>query len=351
MASVYPKGDILYISWYDPATGKSKNKSLKMKSTKANRSKAEAFALEFQKAIDAEMEKLNRLGIKRVTLKEATVHFLKVNQNKDKTTVKGYEYFFNLLSSSISLDTPCIEFTKLAVEDWLLEMKKLNKSQNTLFSYQKILKKFLRFLFEYNYQAPFRINSDILLKQELKPVKVFETDDLQKIVNNLKFKSSNFRTFIYAFLYTGLRPTDLINLQVEDIDLKAGTMQYFEQKLKVFQIVPIHKELVPILKCRIDEVKKGKLFEYTEDKAISKAFLRYRKEIGIADKAYTLRTFRKTFISIAINTGMDVASVSKLVGHKKIDTTVRYYTLMSTKKKSEELNKFELPIDPTESRE
>jgi len=344
MASVYKKGNIIYMSWYDPITGTGKNRSLKMAYNPKNLKKAEEFAEAFQETIDVEIEKLKQVGVKFITLREAFDHFLRNNIKKDKNTISGYKIFFNLFTEKFPEDSAVAELNKIKVEAWLTSLNALEKAQNTLFGYQKVLKKFMRFLFEYNYLIPFELNSDILFKPEIKPIITFDEEDLKAILKNIDSKNSNFRTFIYAFLYTGLRPTDLLQLKVEDINLQKGTMQYYEQKIKDYNIVPIHPTLLPILQQRMEEVKSGKIFGYTEDKNIGKAFQRFLKDLGLKDKGYNLRTFRKTFISIAHDKDIDIATISKLVGHKKIDTTMRYYTKISLSKKGDELKKFELPV-------
>lgn len=353
MASIYKKGNKIYMSWYDPITGNAKNKSLKMTYNKDNLKKAEDFGKAFQEELDKEIEKLKQVGVKFITLQSAFNHFLRNNVKKDKNTISGYKIFFNLFTSKFPADSAVAELNKIKVESWMTDLHSLDRAQNTLFGYQKILKKFLKFLFEYNYLIPFQINSDLLFKQELKPIITFDEEDIKTILKSLATKNSNFRTFIYAFFYSGLRPTDLLQLKVEDINVVKGTMQYYEQKIKDYNIVPIHPTLLPILQKRMDEVKSGRLFSYAEDKNIGKAFQRFLEDLGLDTKGYNLRTFRKTFISIAHDKDIDIATVSKLVGHKKIDTTMKYYTKISLSKKGEELKKFELPEpdkDENESR-
>lgn len=53
-----------------------------------------------------------------------------------------------------------------------------------------------------------------------------------------------------------------------------------------------------------------------------------------------MRTFRKTFITNA-SAQMDLATVSKLVGHQQINTTAKYYTKVDQQRQKIQLDKLE----------
>jgi len=206
-----------------------------------------------------------------------------------------------------------------------------------------VLKKFLSFLAEYNYLPLFKLNKDVLIQSEVKEIIVFSEKDIIEIMKGLKEKNSNFSTTIQLLVYTGLRPSDLLSLSAKDIDLNNQVFQYYSPKSKEYFQIPIHEELIPILRVRIDEIKDGQILEYEDSKAIGKAFRRYMKDLEIADKKYNLRTFRKSFVSFAHSSGLDLATVSGLVGHKKISTTQKFYNKLNITKQSSELKKLKFP--------
>ena len=90
------------------------------------------------------------------------------------------------------------------------------------------------------------------------------------------------------------------------------------------------------------EVKEGKLLDYENINNIGKAFRRYLDQQDLTGQGYNLRTFRKTFISLAHQSGMDLATVSKLVGHKQITTTQKHYNQLTLAKQTKELSKLDL---------
>jgi len=142
--------------------------------------------------------------------------------------------------------------------------------------------------------------------------------------------------------HTGLRPSDLLNWEVKDINLENKTVQYYEQKIKDYWIIPIHDNLIEVLRKRIETVKEGRIFEYENIGNMGRAYRRYLESLELKGKGYTMRTFRKSFISLAHELGIDLATVSKLVGHKQITTTQKYYSKIGLGKQSAELNKYSL---------
>lgn len=343
MASIYVKGNKIYVSWYDQIEIKRKNKSTGLTNSRENMKKAKIFANEFQRALDQKSLSFKTLGIKKNTIGASIDHFLKINGDKHPNTIKGYEHFFAKFKLRFPREENCTSITKLSCEDWLTSFRKSKYQPNTLFGISKILKKYLRFLFEYNYVPMFILNKDVTFKPEVKEIITFATEDITKILTGLKDKNSNFRTTVYLLLYTGLRPSDIYNLQVENIDMESQTLQYYSPKTKSHFTIPFHPDIIPILKTRISEATTGRLLNYESVKNMGKAFSRYLEDLDITAKPYNLRTFRKTFITTAHECGLDLATVAKLAGHFKITTTEKYYNRLSLKKKSAELVKIVFP--------
>ncbi len=344
MASVYKKGKKIYISWFDPIENKPKNKSFGLDYNKENLKVAYKFAKELQNNLEEMKEKFNRLNLVKDSLGNAIDHFYRNNSNKQPKTIEEYEWFFEKFYKRFSKLNSCTEITKLSCEDWLTSLRSTAYQPNTLHKLSKVLKKFLRFLFEYNYIPMFLLNKDVTFKMEVKPIITFTDPDLQILLNGLKNKNSNFRTTVYLLLYTGLRPSDICELPVKDIDLVKNVISYYAPKTQEYFKVPIHPDLVLILSNRISEAKEGKILEYKTIGNMGKAFRRYLEELKLTENGYNLRTFRKTFISFAHANGMDLATVSKLAGHKKITTTEKYYNKLSLEKQSQELLKLKFPV-------
>ncbi|MBK8944090.1 MAG: site-specific integrase [Ignavibacteriae bacterium] len=343
MASIYKKDNKIYISWYDTFESKPKSKALGLKYNSENLKIAERLKKAFELELQNKINKLNQIGIVKDKLSIAIEHFYRNNSNKAPGTIDEYDWFFEKLNKKFNKDESCLQLTKLSCEAWLTSFRTSNYQQNTLFKISKVLKKFLNFLFEYNYVPMFKLNKDVTFKRAVKPIIVFSSEDLKKLIDGLKTKNSNFRTTFNLLIYTGLRPSDIYELKVSDINFTDNILSYYSPKTNEHFMVPMHPNLIPILKERISEVKEGKILEYESINNIGKAYRRYLTKQKLQNKGYTLRTFRKTFITLAHASGMDLATVSKLAGHKQINTTQKYYNQLNLTKQALELNKLEFP--------
>jgi len=302
---------------------------------------AKQMAKQLQDLLDEQKVELRSLGIEKVTIQGAFDHFKQINSDKHPKTLYEYDWFYERFSETFQTEDPCTVINKRSTEAWLSTTRLLPYSKNTLHSYCKVLRKFLGFLFEYSYTPVFKINKDVILRPEVKAIITFSDDDIKTFFESLGTKNNNFQTTMYLLFYTGLRPSDIYNISVADIDFERSIFQYYSEKSKEHFIVPIHDELIPILKSRCEEIVEGGLLNYKKISNIGKAFRRYIDEdkIKLTGKGYNLRTFRKTFISLAHDGGMDLATVSKLVGHRQITTTAKFYHKLNISKQTTELNK------------
>lgn len=336
---IYSNEGLWYIRYKDPVSGKWKAKSTGLKATTDNLPAAEKIRDKFI----SDLEELLELDYTEGSIQDAINVFKSKNSNKSKSTIDSYDYFYGFLQQKFNVKNSCLVITKKSAEDFFLYINKLDGySQNTKFGIVKNFSKFLKFLFEYNYiPKPFVINSDVKTRMPKGDPKIFSDSDRKKILNSLtkKKKNNNFKLMVNMLMFTGLRPSDIIDITVDQVDLKKMQIKFHSAKVDRWYYRPILPILKPILRQRIKEVKSGRLFDYAEVKNMGKAFCRYLEDIKLDHKEYDLRTFRKDFISRCQEAGMSISAASTLVGHSKISTTMEYYTTLSPEYLRKELNK------------
>ncbi len=340
MASVYKKGNKIYISWFDWSTNKTKNKSTQLEYNSKNMRTAKALSDKLQTELDEKKKEYSKNAlVKKSTIKSAFEHFLRNNNQKHDKTKEEYQRFYKLFIKTYDEDQPCVTIDKINIEAWINNLKGLPFAQNTIYGYFKQCNHFLNFLFEYNYVPTFKINHEVKTKPEVKEIITFSDEDLMLILRSLDGKSTNFKTMVYLAYYTGLRSSDILTITVDRINIEQRTLSYYSPKTKKYFTVKFHKDLVPILEARKKEVTDGKLLSYIDHTNMAQAFRRYLTELGLNNIGYSMRTFRKTFITNASQT-MDLASVAKLVGHSQITTTAKYYTKVDLERQEKEIDKF-----------
>ena len=371
MASWYERKNSPYIwlKWFDPQQGiyirESTNTYFRpskmgatpcIRGTKDGIKTAKQICDEIESTIKYNIAMSHFPAIKSsLPIGNAFVMFKNINRNKNKSTIRNYMLFFEVFKKTFNEKDPVSSINKQLADLWLSSVQSMRThsgkifSQNYVYGFQKNLKKFLGFLFENEYLKPFKISKDVQVNIELVRKIIFSADHINKIFDNLGKTNSNFKVCIYLLTYTGLRPTDILSINAEDIDLKSKIFQYYSPKLKKHITVPIHPKLLPALKERLSVIRKGKIIEYSTHNALAHAFNKYLQLLKIDGFGYTPRTFRKSFDTWAYGLGMDTTANSRLVGHS-ITTAEKHYREVYMNSLRIELNKFELPSKKQQKR-
>lgn len=164
----------------------------------------------------------------------------------------------------------------------------------------------------------------------------------QAIINSNKPKMKG----ILLCLYTGLRIGELLALEWTDIDLIKGelsvTKTCFDGKDKngVFcritntpktdtsvRVIPIPKQLIPMLKDMKKTAKSKYVISDSEKvlavRSYQRSFERLLKKLGIPHKRF--HSLRHTFATRALEVGVDVKTLSEILGHKNANVTLQRY--------------------------
>lgn len=131
---------------------------------------------------------------------------------------------------------------------------------------------------------------------------------------------------------TGLRHCDIQNLKWKNIESSNGkyTLNFRQQKTKGVEYMPISEQAYQL--CGTPDLPEKYVFEDLEDAAwISKPLEKWIKDAGI-QKKITFHCFRHTYATLQLANGTDIYTVSKMLGHKKIETTQIYTKVVDTKK-------------------
>jgi integrase len=336
---LYKKNGYWYIRYKDPKAKAWKGISTGLRDLEKNYNEAKAYKDEFL----SKLKEIERIDVREGSIEDAFTRMKELNSNKSESTRSTYEYFFGYLKQYLDVSQSCMFLNKLNSEGFLSWLSKFDGlEQNTKFGIQKNFIKFINFLFEYEYIPKiFRINKDVRVKSVVKEPIIFSDEDRKKIIGELvtQEKNENFQLMIYFLMYSGLRPSDIINVTVEQIDLPKMEIRFYSSKTSNWYVRPIHDNIKCILENRIKEKKSGRLYDYSEVKNMGKAFRRYLEAIGLDGKDYDLRTFRKDFISRSQEAGVPINVTASLVGHSNIKTTMTYYTKLSSKHLKKELKK------------
>ena len=181
-------------------------------------------------------------------------------------------------------------------------------------------------------------------KKHLQLPKVISEEKIIKgllLINNLKH-----RTLLLLAYSGGLRVSEVVSLQVKDID--SDRMQIFisRAKGKKDRIVPLSKSILELLRKYYKIYKpclwlfegqsKGMPYSVRSAQIIFKnAFLK----LGLQKKC-SFHSLRHSFATHLLENGIDLRYIQELLGHNDIKTTLKY-----THVSKNALNLLESPLD------
>ncbi len=131
------------------------------------------------------------------------------------------------------------------------------------------------------------------------------------------------RSFLFSCL-CGLRLGDCRRLAQDNV--KNGVLEIVSEKTQSLLQIPLHQDAIKLLGTNY------KVFNLPKNVTLGKVIRNWVKLAGI-DKHVTYHVSRHTFASFALANNVSIFTVSKLMGHSKIQTTQIYSNLLDSSRK------------------
>jgi integrase/recombinase XerD len=157
---------------------------------------------------------------------------------------------------------------------------------------------------------------------------VLSKEEVKRLILIPKYQKH--RLIIGTIYDGGLRISELINLQIKDVDFDRKTIHIRQSKYKKDRYVPISTMLIRGLKGYIDDSNpQNYLFNgRIKGSPISEAAVRHLlgqgiKRVGIKKKV-CVHTLRHSYATHLLEDGLDIVTLKNQMGHVKVQTTMIY---------------------------
>ena len=235
------------------------------------------------------------------------------------------------------------------------QLATLEVSDSTRQSVLAAVKQTLRYV-EKEYGYPMPAITGCVLQKKASAIEIMNRTEQARLIQFLHNDMNISKAGIYLCLFTGLRLGEICSLKWDDIDQERGllrvnrTVQRIESKegpaktvlletppKSVFskREIPISDTLLSLLTAFRQEGQEYVLQKNKpmEPRTYQNHFKKYLE--GINAPNYNFHILRHTFATNCIDSGMDIKSLSEILGHSNVQITLNRYVnpSMDTKRK------------------
>jgi integrase/recombinase XerD len=250
-----------------------------------------------------------------------------LNQDKSIGTVKTYIEVIRKFKHW--LETKGYSFKELEEEHIQLYINYLeeDKSPSTVEKHYAALNMYAKYLNNPNLMVNIVRHRTKPNNQKFNPPKTLDLAEESSFLSEV-IKDGNLRntSMIYLLLHTGIRVSELCNLNISDITMNVDhtTLSIKNNLGEIDRIIPLSQEakkhLFNYMDSLTDQYMMRMLYTSHLNNRITPRAIQYiLKKYGV-----TPHKLRHTFCQRLINSGVDIRTVSKLAGHKDLNITKRY---------------------------
>jgi len=272
------------------------------------------------------------------------VRYMEIEKNYSAHTILNYKLDLQGFNKFIA-GTDLEKIDYLNLRKYLAVLKEKNFSNRTVGRKLSSLRSFFRFL---NREGYIKTNPILMLsspKLEKHLPSFMTEEEVYKLIESAFGKTDKDllglrdRAILEVFYSSGLRISELVGLNLDDIDFISGILK-IRGKGKKERIVPIGETALTTIKKYLDKRKKqvDAVFLNNNSRRITtrgvrNIVIKYLHAAGIKP-GVSAHTFRHSFATHLLNRGADLRTVQELLGHANLSTTQIYTHLTTDKIKS-----------------
>jgi len=243
-------------------------------------------------------------------------------------------YGFLSADSSASLE----KASQSTIVAYLMYLRKQGKATATIARRLAALKAFYQFLVKENYVSEDPTDDLSSPKLERKLPKVLTIEEVERLLSQPDVSTAagkRDKAMLELLYATGIRVSELVNLDLGDVDLTEGFVRCMGKGSKE-RVVPMGEIAVGALKTYL-ETARPKMVADQHEKAVFvnhhgkrltrqgfwKIVKKYAAQAQIR-KEITPHTLRHSFATHLLENGADIRAVQEMLGHADISTTQIY---------------------------
>ncbi len=266
------------------------------------------------------------------------LEFIKTNKKLSKNTLESYQR--DIIQYREHVEKNNINYLKVNNEDilnYLKYLKELNKKPSTISRHLASIRLFYQYLLKNKKIKEDPTKGIQSPKIEKKAPSILSSQEVSLLLeqpNGEDLKSIRDKAMLEIAYATGMRVTEIISLNVEDIDLNASSVTCKNANKQ--RIIPLGKMSLNALKEYMstarpnlikDENEKALFVNINGRRLTRQGFwkiIKYYKEQAHITKEITPHILRHSFATHLLQNGADLKSIQTMLGHSDISSTQIY---------------------------
>ena len=275
------------------------------------------------------------------------INSLTVNKKSSENTLSAYRRDLENFFDYISLNN--IDYTRITPNDVLLYkdfLTKSGKSASTVSRFMSSLRSFYKFLVS---SSMCDVNPAVKVKNEKSEKKYFEVlteaeiDTLLSQPDHDTYKGKRDKAILEILYATGLKVSELINLNVSDVNIKMGCVKCQALNPEKSRMILLYPKAIKAVSDYLEysrvyfvsDSSENSLFVNTNGERMTRQGLwklikLYAEQAGI-NKSITPHTLRHSFATHLLENGADINDIKDILGHADISSTNVYSEFIKSK--------------------
>lgn len=264
---------------------------------------------------------------------EKFLRFLEVERGASLHTLRAYREDLEIFFRNVKSEIKAIDLSD--IRGFVASQINEGHRKTTVGRRLATVRSFLKFLYREGYVKtnPAKLVPTPKLPQMLP--KFLSVDDVFSLVEKperIGFLPARDRAILELLYSSGLRVSELVGLNVEDMNLREELVKV-RGKGKKERIVPVGKKAVEAIRSYATErvllKKRDNSFFLNRngirltDRSVRRIVIKYARAIGISGSIGP-HVLRHTFASHLLQGGADLRVIQELLGHSSLSTTQKY---------------------------
>ena len=280
---------------------------------------------------------------------QAYENYLTKVKQASSNTISSYMRDIRQFSAWIdrTLGIDVVEVSQLNIGDYLSFLEREGKTAATVSRSLASLKNFYAYVVSTGFLEKTPVTEIRINRGEKKLPQILTGKEIELLLSQpacVDAKGYRDKAMLEVMYATGIRVSELIDLNIDDVNLELGIIKC--NTTKKSRAIPLYPAALKALSVYVRDVRQS-MIALPEEKALfvnvngvrmsRQGFwkiLKHYQDTAHIDKEITPHTLRHSFAVHLLENGADLSSLQELMGHSDISSTQMYTQMINQKLKS-----------------